>query len=67
MSVQEEVAAIGEIGLDYFYDQSPREKQREVFARFLQLAAQCKKAVTIHTRDADQDTLDILHSENARR
>jgi TatD DNase family protein len=66
LSSQREVAAIGEIGLDYFYDQSPREKQREVFARFLQLAAQCKKSVTIHTRDADQDTFDLLQSENAK-
>jgi TatD DNase family protein len=66
MATQTEVVAIGEIGLDYFYDHSPKDKQKEVFARFLQLAKERQKPVTIHTRDADQDTLDILLAEGAK-
>lgn len=62
---EKEMVAVGEIGLDYFYDHSPKEKQREVFARFLALARQVKKPVTIHTRDADEDTLSILRAHKA--
>jgi TatD DNase family protein len=60
-----DVVAIGEIGLDYHYDLSPREKQRERFREWLNLARQLKKPVSIHTREADQDTLDILREEKA--
>ncbi|MCY4644397.1 MAG: TatD family hydrolase [Bacteriovoracales bacterium] len=52
--------AIGEIGLDYHYDHSPREKQREVFRKQLDIAARLGLPVVIHSRDADEDTLDIL-------
>jgi len=52
--------AIGEIGLDYHYDNSPREKQREVFHRQLQLARERSVPVIIHSREAAQDTLEIL-------
>ena len=54
------VLAIGEIGLDYHYDFSPREVQREVFARQLEIAAECGKPVVIHTREAWEDTLGML-------
>lgn len=54
------VVAIGEIGLDYHYDFSPREKQREVFEIQLQLAKELDLPVIIHSREATQDTLDIL-------
>lgn len=57
---QPKVLAWGEIGLDYYYDHTPRQQQREVFARQLQQAAQCGKPVIIHTREADADTLAIL-------
>ncbi len=56
----EKVIAVGEIGLDYHYDNSPREIQQEVFRRQLEIAIQNDKPVVIHTRDADQDTADIL-------
>lgn len=54
------VLAIGEIGLDYHYDFSPRETQRAVFARQLELAAAHGKPVAIHTREAWEDTVAML-------
>lgn len=57
------VAAIGEIGLDYHYDFAPRPVQREVFARQLHLARGLGRPVVIHTREADDDTIDVLRSE----
>ena len=57
------VAAIGEIGLDYHYDFAPRALQREVFARQLRLARGLGRPVVIHTREADDDTLDVLRAE----
>lgn len=56
----EKVLAIGETGLDYYYDNSPREEQREVFRRQLGLAEELGLPVVIHSRDAAQDTLEIL-------
>jgi TatD DNase family protein len=61
-----EVAAVGEIGLDYHYDHSPREVQRDVFARLVGLAREVRKPVVIHTREAAADTLAILEREGAR-
>jgi TatD DNase family protein len=54
------VLAIGEIGLDYHYDFSPREVQRAVFARQLEIAAERGKPIVIHTREAWEDTLALL-------
>ena len=54
------VLAIGEIGLDYHYDFSPRDAQRAVFAAQLVLAAQAQKPIVIHTREAWDDTLALL-------
>ena len=54
------VLAIGEIGLDYHYDHSPREVQREVFAAQLRIARRAGKPVVIHTREAWDDTVSIL-------
>ena len=56
------IKAIGEIGLDYFYDYSPREIQKEIFARQLDLARELSMPVVIHDRDAHQDTMDILRA-----
>ncbi len=50
----------GEIGLDYYYDNSPREVQRRAFRRQLELALERKLPVIIHTRDAEDDTISIL-------
>src|SRR4051812_40165945 len=54
------VLAVGEIGLDYHYDFSPREVQIEVFREQLRLAAEAAKPIVIHTREAWDDTLRIL-------
>ena len=57
------VIAWGEIGLDYHYDHSPRDVQREVFTRQLRLAREVNLPVIIHSREADADTLEILRAE----
>ncbi|MHA7816641.1 MAG: TatD family hydrolase [Pseudohaliea sp.] len=54
------VVAIGEIGLDYYYDHTDRGAQRDAFARQLALAAELALPVVIHSRDADEDTEAIL-------
>jgi TatD DNase family protein len=54
------VVAFGEIGLDYHYDFSPREVQREVFSAQLELAAELNLPVVIHTREAWEDTIAML-------
>jgi TatD DNase family protein len=66
LAAEPEVVAVGEIGLDYHYDHSPREKQRETFARLVNLALQLAKPIVIHTREAAADTIDILRREGAR-
>jgi len=60
------VVAVGEIGLDYHYDHSPRDVQTQVFRRMIALARQLKKPIVIHTRSAPADTLAILEEEKAR-
>lgn len=57
------VVAIGETGLDYHYDNSPRDVQRDVFAEQIRLAHHVRKALVIHTRDAWTDTFAILERE----
>ncbi len=54
------VVAWGEIGLDYYYEHTPRAVQRTVFARQMQCAAEAGRPVIIHTREADADTLAVL-------
>lgn len=57
LAAHPKVVAFGEIGLDYHYDFSPRETQREVFRRQLEIAAEAGKPIVIHTREAWDDTL----------
>ena len=54
------VVAIGEIGLDYYYDNSPRDLQRKWFKEQLKLAKELKLPVVIHSRDATQETFDLI-------
>jgi TatD DNase family protein len=61
-----EVVAVGEMGLDYHYDHSPRDVQRRVFARLVALARAHAKPIVIHTREAAADTLEIMAAEGAR-
>ena len=56
----EQVVAVGECGLDYFRDFSPRPAQRKAFERQLELAAECAKPVFLHQRDAHEDFLAII-------
>lgn len=60
LSKREKVVAIGEIGLDYHYDNSPRDVQQDVFRKQLSLAQEVNLPVVIHSREADKDTMDIL-------
>lgn len=60
LSFSNKIVAIGEIGLDYYYDNSPREKQKEIFRKQLEIAKKRNLPVIIHTREAMQDTFDIL-------
>ena len=60
----EKIVAIGEIGLDYHYDNTEKEKQIYTFKKQLQIASQYKKPVIVHSRDAIQDTYDILSKYN---
>lgn len=60
LSKNEKVVAIGEIGLDYYYDNSPRETQKEWFIKQIELANELKLPIIIHDRDAHQDTFDII-------
>lgn len=59
------VVAIGETGLDYHYDHSPRAQQRAAFARFIELARRLNRPIVVHLREADADAAEILRSERA--
>ena len=61
--VSSRVVAWGEIGLDYHYDHSPRDVQRDVFRRQLGIARELNLPVVIHSRAADEDTIAILREE----
>ena len=60
-----ETLAIGECGLDYHYDHSPRDVQREVFRAQVRLAREMSLPVIIHTREADEETAALLEEEGA--
>jgi TatD DNase family protein len=60
LAAEPKVLAIGEIGLDYHYDFSPRDVQRDVFVGQLQLAGRAGKPIVIHTREAWDDTMLVL-------
>lgn len=62
MLENDKVVAIGEIGLDYYYDNSPRDIQKKWFKEQINLALRLNKPVVIHSRDADKDTFDIIKS-----
>ncbi len=71
--LEPEVRACGEIGLDYFYDHSPRDVQKAVFSRQMEIAAGRRKPIIIHCRpsqnssDAWDDTLEMLRTQWAQR
>ena len=67
LSKHPKVVAIGEIGLDFYYDLSPRDDQRYWFKRQLALAEELDMPVIIHSRDASQECFDIISASNVRR
>lgn len=67
LACEPKVLAIGEIGLDYYRDLSPRDLQQKAFVAQINLARQVKKPIIIHDRDAHQDVLDIVIKEKAGR
>jgi TatD DNase family protein len=60
---RDRVIAIGECGLDYYYEHSPRDVQMKAFAEQIALAKEHNMTLVIHTRDAWQDTFDVLDAE----
>jgi len=67
IACNKKVVAIGETGLDYFYNKGDTKSQQERFRTHIQCAVELDKPVIVHTRDAAEDTLDILREENASR
>lgn len=65
LAAKQKVMAIGEIGLDFHHDHSPRPVQREWFRRQIRLANELKMPIVIHSRQADQEVMDILKEEGA--
>lgn len=65
LAKKNKVMAIGEIGLDFHYDRSPRDLQREAFRKQIRLANELKMPIVIHSREADQEVMDILKEEGA--
>ncbi len=61
----EKVVALGEMGLDYYRNLSPKAKQHQVFREQIRLAKELKLPIIVHDRDAHQDTIDILKEEGA--
>lgn len=59
---ESKILAVGEIGLDYYYDHCDRAKQREAFERQLQIAIDLDMPIVVHTREADEDTQAILQN-----
>ena len=65
LAAHPKVIGVGEAGLDYFYDRAPRDVQAESFRRQIRAARLAGVPICIHTRDADDDTLQILQDERA--
>ena len=63
---EERIVGIGEIGLDYYYDHSPRDVQKEVFVKQLLLARELEMPAVFHVRDAHGDVLDLLRANRSQ-
>lgn len=67
LTAHPKVIAVGETGLDYFYNHSPREVQRQVFVQFIRLATDTRLPLVVHERDAASETAEILRREGEGR
>jgi TatD DNase family protein len=67
LSAHPKIVAIGEAGLDYFYDKSPRDAQMQGFRRHIAVAQETGLPLVIHARDADADVAAVLEEEMARK
>ncbi|WP_394581585.1 TatD family hydrolase [Cytobacillus firmus] len=65
LSSHPKVVALGEMGLDYYWDKSPKDIQKEVFRKQIRLAKKVKLPIVIHNRDATADIVEILKEEGA--
>ena len=65
LSKNKKVVAIGEIGLDYYWNKENAEEQKEAFSRQIELARELSLPIIIHSRDAAKDTMDILKEQDA--
>ena len=65
LSAHEKIVAIGEMGLDYHWDKSPKDVQKEVFKKQIELAKRVKLPIVIHNREATRDTINILKEMHA--
>lgn len=67
LACHRKVVAIGEIGLDYYRNLSPRDKQRDIFVRMIAVASELDLPIIVHCRDAFDDTLDTIRGERTNR
>ena len=65
-NLPKKVVALGEIGLDYYYTKDNKEKQKEIFEKQLKLAEELNLPVVVHSREATQDTINILKEYNVK-
>jgi TatD DNase family protein len=66
LTAHPKVIAVGETGLDYYYNHSPREVQRRVFSQFIRMARETRLPIVVHERDAAQEAFELLHAEGGR-
>lgn len=67
LTTHEKVAGIGETGLDYYYNNAPADDQKRVFANHIHAAEETDLPLVVHTRDADDDTVDVLRNAGGKR
>jgi TatD DNase family protein len=67
LAQDKKVIGIGETGLDYYYEHSPRQKQQKSFIEHLKASVETGLPVIVHTRDADDDTIEILQQQYAQK
>lgn len=64
---KDKIVAVGEVGLDYYWDKDHKKEQREVFEKFIELAEKIKKPIIVHSRKAEADVIDMLKSSKLKK